>query len=168
MTLEKICSRLSKDNQYHLAIQLNQIALKNWDDYVKDNVLEYKDSIAGAKHKVPQTLLIDTIDEVKKFVSKPKLYRWFKTDIKLYKLYAYFDDPIVALQDEDWVLPKNVELTFYSTYNLLGSIVDDKINNSGNSTIYVSINQSIKAIEMSNQLTEIEIRTILEKAKNGM
>ena len=72
------------------------------------------------------------------------------------------------MQDCDWELPDEVFKTFYSVHNLLDSLVGKKQTVFGESTIYVSINQAIDAIEKSKTLTLEEINAILEEIKNGL
>lgn len=167
MTLQEFCDTLPKDKQIELAIQLISLSLPIWDKFAENNTLSYRDTVVGLTHTIPQQLLADTINEVQNYLSTPRLLRGFKSKRKLLKLYSYFDEPIVALQDTDWELPTIVERTFYSVYNLLGSIVDKDITAFNERTIYVAINQSIDAIQTAGILSESQIKETLEQAKIG-
>jgi hypothetical protein len=78
-----------------------------------------------------------------------------------------FDDPIIALQDTDWELPNEVQKTFYAVYNLIDTLMGKKKTVFEESSIYVSINQAIDALETSKTLTFDEINKILIDIKNG-
>jgi hypothetical protein len=79
-----------------------------------------------------------------------------------------FSDPILALQDLDWELPYEVERTFYAVHNLLDSVLGKEKTVFNGTTIYVTINQAIDAIESSKLLSETEIKEMLYENKNGL
>src|SRR5689334_21744347 len=119
MTLQEFCNILKEEQKFKLAIILAKTALPIWKNFVEDSSLTYRDSVVGMTHNVPKNLLIDTVNEVEKYRAESKIERTFHKNSNLLKLRSYFDDPIVALQDADWELPKAVERIFYSVYNLL-------------------------------------------------
>src|SRR5687768_10535313 len=102
MTLEEFCKSLSKTQQVRLAIRLTRQALPIWDTYVQRNSPAYRDSVVGLEHTVSPQLLADSIDAVEQYISRSLLFR---PKARLLKFYSCFDDPIVALQDDDWQLP---------------------------------------------------------------
>src|SRR6476620_4106886 len=157
MTLQEICDTLSEQKQVQLAVNLTKHALPVWDDYAQHHPLSYRDTIVGLTHTVPKQLLADTIRAIEIYLSVPKLFRRLKRKDKLLKLYSCFSDPVIALRDTDWELPHPVEKAFYSIYNLLAAIVDEKKTVFGVSTIYVSINQAIDSLETSAILSETQI-----------
>lgn len=167
MTLQGFCKTLSRKKQIELAIRLIKLTLPTWDNYAENNPLSYRDTVVGMTHTIPKQLLSDTINEVQKYIATPKLLRSIKGNIILLKLYTYFGDPIVALQDTDWAPPTPIEKIFYSVYNLIGSIIDKDVTAFNESTIYVSINQSIDAIQTTGILSESQIKEILKQTKNG-
>src|SRR5688572_7266621 len=157
MTLQEFCNTLPKDRQIKLAINLTKQALPIWDKYADNNILSYRDTVVGLSHTVPKQLLSDTINEIENRFATQKFLRIIKDNSKLLKLYSYFDDPIVALQDSDWELPEQVKKTFYSVYNLIGSIIYKNITAIDESRLYVSINQVIDAIKTADILSENQI-----------
>lgn len=166
MSLQEFCDSLSKKKQLELALLLAEKALPVWNKYVDQNKLVYRDSVVGLNHEVPNTLLTDTIKEIKKYISGIALLRFFKPKTNLMKLNSYFDDPLVALQDLDWEPPIPVEKIFYSVYNLLESVMGKHVTVSNERTIYVSINQAIEALVSGGVLTEFQIKEILNSSRN--
>lgn len=167
MTLQEFCYTLPKNKQIKLAIKLAKQALPIWDNYADNNILSYRDTVVGLTHTVPKQLLSNTINEIENHFATQKLSRIIKDPSKLLKLYSYFDDPIVALQDSDWELPEQVKKTFYSVYNLIGSIIHKNMATIDESRLYITINQAIDAIKTADILSENQINQILQRMKNG-
>ena len=167
MTLQEYCETLSQKKQIRLALKLGKLALPIWDNFTKSNSLDYRDTVVGLTHSVPKDLLSNTITEIEKFISTPSLPSFLKDKDALMNLYSCFEDPIVALQDFDWELPDSVKQIFYSMYNLTGWIIKKDSNTDGDSCLYISINQSIDAIENTGILSEDEIKQILQNTKNS-
>jgi hypothetical protein len=155
MTLQNFCDRLPDDKKNQLALRLAKRTIPIWNNYADKHKLSYRDSIVGLKHTVERTLLEETLNEI-------GISSFTKTE-PLSDLYNKFIDPIVALQDDDWKLPNEVEKTFYCIYNLLVFVIEEKQNGSSYSPIYVSINQAIEALETSETLTEEEIKKLLSE-----
>ena len=153
MTLQQFCTNLPEDKRTQLAITLAKLTLPVWNNFADKHKLSYRDSIVGLKHPVDRNLLENSINEIETSC--------FKTTNRLLELYNSFIDPIVALQDDDWVLPNPVQKTFYSVYNLLESVIGKEQAVSEDSVIYVSINQAVDALETSKTLTEDEIKKYL-------
>jgi len=164
MTLEQLCETLSEDEQIRLAIELITISFPIWKEFAQSNTLSYRDTVVGLKHNVPKELLEDTIREIENYLSTSAMIRKAKHQQNLLKLFSYYRDPVVALQDIDWEFPYIPERIFYSVYNLIRSIVEEKLKVF---TISVSINQAIDAIQNAGLLTDDQIRQILDKAQNG-
>ncbi|HVX27018.1 MAG TPA: hypothetical protein VHB70_11790 [Parafilimonas sp.] len=164
MTLEQLCETLSEDEQISLAIELINISFPIWKEFAQSNTLSYRDTVVGLKHNVPKELLDDTISEIENYLSTSAIIRKAKHHQSLLKLFLYYKDPVVALQDIDWELPYIPERIFYSVYNLIRSIVETDLKVF---TISVSINQAIHAIQTAGLLTDDEIRKILDNAQNG-
>ena len=168
MTLKEHIDSLPKDKQFGIAIRLTRLALPIWDKYAEKNELTYRDTIVGLQHSVNRALLKDTIDAVEKYVSTNIIGKAIIKITDLESLSRQFSDPIVALQDLDWVLPNEIERTFYSVYNLLNSALGKEKTVFKETTIYVTINQAIDALSSSKLMTEAEIREILYDNKNGL
>jgi hypothetical protein len=162
-TLQQFVNSLSTDQQFKLALQLAKLALPVWDAYAKKHSLKYHDSIVGLKHIVDQNILIDTINEVECFLTTDENERHNLHDAKLAKRLEQFNDPIVALQDWDWQLPREVEKVFYAVYNLLDAAFEYNMSPSDDDEIYVSINQAIDALETAGIMTTLEIQGILKE-----
>jgi len=71
------------------------------------------------------------------------------------------------MQDLDWELPYPVEQTFYATPNLLDKINGEDITVFHESQIYIVINEAIDALQEAEIMTQVEIKELLEKYKNG-
>ncbi|HEY0031551.1 MAG TPA: hypothetical protein VGC65_12375 [Bacteroidia bacterium] len=168
MTLQTYTDNLSTDQQYKLAIRLTKLTLSIWEKYADQHELKYTDTVVGMHHNVPRQLLKDSIAAVEKYLLTNIFVRLFNNRGKLLDLHDQFTDPIVALQDCDWELPNEVNKTFYSVYNLLETVIGKSQTVFGDSTIYVSINQAIDALESSKALTKDQIKKILYDIKNGL
>jgi len=168
MTLQKYTDSLPKEKQFNLAIRFAKLTLPIWDNYADKNDLSYRDTVVGMQHSVDRKLLLTTINAVEEYLNSNKLKKIFNGKGKLLELSRQFNDPIVALQDCDWELPDEVLKTFYSVHNLLDTLVEKEQTVFGESTIYVSINQAVDAIEKSKTLTFEEINEILNEIKNGL
>ena len=161
MTLEEYIENLQKDMQFDIAIRLTKFSLPIWDKYADKNELTYRDTVVGLHHSVDRALLKNTIDAVEKYISTNMINKVIIKNTDLLSLSRQFSDPIVALQDIDWELPNEVEKTFYAVHNLLDAALGKEMTAFNESTIYVTINQAIDALNNSNTLTEEEIRKVL-------
>ena len=161
MTLEEHIENLQKDIQFDIAIRLTKMSLPIWDKYADKNELTYRDTVVGLHHSVDRALLKNTIDAVEKYISTNMINKEIIKNTDLLSLSRQFSDPIVALQDIDWELPNEVEKTFYAVHNLLDAALGKEMTAFNESTIYVTINQAIDALNNSKTLTEEEIRKVL-------
>ena len=161
MTLEEHIENLQKDMQFDIAIRLTKFSLPIWDKYADKNELTYRDTVVGLHHSVDRALLKNTIDAVEKYISTNMINKVIIKNTDLLSLSRQFSDPIVALQDIDWELPNEVEKTFYAVHNLLDAALGKEMTAFNESTIYVTINQAIDALNNSKTLTEEEIRKVL-------
>ncbi len=161
MTLEEHIENLPKDKQFDIAIRLIKLSLPIWDKYADKNELTYRDTVVGLHHSVDRALLKNTIDAVEKYISTNMISKVVIKNTDLLSLSRQFSDPIVALQDIDWELPNEVEKTFYAVHNLLDAALGKEMTTFNESTIYVTINQAIDALDSSKTMTEEEIRKVL-------
>jgi len=155
MTLEEYCETLDEQKLAAIAISLCKVALMNWDYYIKNNKLCYKDTTAGLHHDVRPQLLADTLAEVKNIYSNAGQNQ---TQIK--NLLNEFTDPLVAIDEDDWSLPNSVQKAFQSIYHLAYGVEVKRVV-FGELTHYLAINQAIEAIEEGNLLSETEIRALI-------
>jgi len=161
MTLEEHIKDLSEDKQFAIAINMIKLALPIWDKYAEQNELTYYDSVVGLKHEVERDLLKETVAEVEKHFSTSKTAIASRKSSNLLYFSEQFTDPIVALQDTDWELPKEVEKIFYAVHNLLDAAIGQDMTVFNEATIYVSINQATDALQIAKTITEESIREIL-------
>ena len=161
MTLEEHIENLPKDKQFDIAIRLIKLSLPIWDKYADKNELTYRDTVVGLHHSVDRALLKNTIDAVEKYISTNMISKVVIKNTDLLSLSRQFSDPIVALQDIDWELPNEGEKTFYAVHNLLDAALGKEMTTFNESTIYVTINQAIDALDSSKTMTEEEIRKVL-------
>lgn len=161
MTLEEYIDNLSIDKQFDIAIRLTKLALPIWDKYAEKNELTYRDTVVGLQHSVDRAILKNTIYAVEKYISTNFINKAIIKNIDLLSLSSQFSDPIIALQDLDWELPDEIEKTFYAVHNLLDSALGKEKTAFNETTIYVTINQVIVALDSSKTITQEEIRKIL-------
>jgi len=147
-------NNLPTDKKIALAIQFAKLALPIWDKYALKKKLTYRDSIVGIKHTIEKNLLLNTITAVESYLVSNDKHT-------LLQLYSSFQEPIVALQDDDWELPNEVCKTFYSVYNLLKGVLENKENTFGEESLYVCVNQAIEATDTAKLLSIEVIKTML-------
>jgi hypothetical protein len=151
MTLQEYIEGISKNKQFRIALKLTKQALPILDRYASKHKLTYRDSIVGLIHQVDKNLLRDTIDAIDAVLNSSNSEEKTKNEDIFADLCKKFDDPIVALQDLDWELPKEVEKIFYSVYNLTEFMNGNEQTVFEESTIYVAINQAADAL-ITNKL----------------
>lgn len=163
MALQNNIAELDDTSQLELAIVMIENGLSIWTDYTSTNKLEYTDHVVGMHHKIDSNLLQRAIEVSKEEVHKKNLLDKIIKKNNLKNILDEFLEPKTAIQDFNFELPNEVELIFHSTYNLLEAINGAKPNYSRETMVYVSINQSIDAIESSNLMTIDEVKDILRK-----
>jgi hypothetical protein len=167
MTLQEYTDSLPKGKQIELTIKLTKLVLPIWEKYSEDNQLSYRDTVVGLAHRVDKKLLRNTIEGVETYLSSGKWKRFMDGKRTLLKLRSQFNDPVVALQDTDWELPDEVLKTFYAVYNLIDTVIGKEKTVFGDSTIYISINQAVDALESSKTMPFDQIQEVIYGPKNG-
>ncbi len=157
MTLENFFKTLPRLKQINIAYSLLKSALPIWSEFAENNKLEYKDSVVGLKHTVNKDIIKNVLSLAEK-ISEANQYVYDKETITFKKT---FTEPIVALQDGDWELPDAVLLTFYSAYNLMTALTEPEENTFHEPSIYISVNNAIEALEITQKLSSEEIKRIL-------
>jgi hypothetical protein len=152
MTISEIVSTLSKPRQLELAIQFLQKAIIIWDQYAAANKLDYIDTVVGMSHEVKANLLERMLEVAAKELKEPGTHA-----AELKALDDEYTDPIVALQDNDWELPYEVERIFYASFNLLEHLNGKEMTAFKEETIYVCINQAVDAILTKELMSQSEI-----------
>ena len=166
MTLQEYIDSLPKDKQLVIAIQFVKLALPIWTNYADKNTLIYRDTVVGMMHTVDKQILQKSIESIETFLDINKI-KVLDNESKLIELSKQFDDPIVALQDSDWELPYEVRVIFYAVYNLIHFALGKEKTIFNESTICVSINQAVDALETSKIMTFDELNKTLNDIKNG-
>jgi len=160
MSLKEYTKSITETKRILLAIELIERLLPIWNEFSnKRKNLEYIDTVVGMDHSVDKEIISRIIN-----LSK----NWISGDLdkkEQAKLNEWYSDPIVAMQDLDWEIPENIQLIFYSGYNLLRKINGETKTIFGDEQLYLVINQAIDAILKSNLLSKNEINEILKKHK---
>jgi hypothetical protein len=160
MDLNEYIEILPEKKAINLSIKLLEILLPEWEKFAKKpQNLSYFDTVVGLQHKVDKKIIHKTI-----LISK----NWLKNSnskLEIEKLLENYVEPIVALQDEDWIIPQNIKLIFYSAYNLMCKLNGETETIFGENQTYLTVNQAIDAILKSKILSENQIFEILEKHK---
>jgi hypothetical protein len=161
MTLQEYTDNLPNDQQFSLAIRLTKLVIPIWEKYADSNTTTYRDTVVGLTHSVNKNLLRKTVSSVEEYFGAIPLLKPIirNTQLKFYK--SEFREPIVALQDDDWKLPNEVLMAFYSIRNLLDLALGKDKTGFDESTIYVIVNQAIDALESSQSFSTEEIRDML-------
>ena len=165
MTLSKFIHSLEEKNQIKLAIEFIEIGLPVWTEFTSKNKIEYNDSVVGMYHKVNKNLISKSLGIFKNYIKNNGLILNKINRIQLKLLLKEYLEPRVALIDEDFGLPKNVELMFLSAYYLTEFLIGEKQSGWDGNNTYVSINYSIDSITDSGIKTDLEIKSILNKYK---
>lgn len=164
MTLEKRIEQLPENKQIELAIKFLEIGLPIWTEFAKNNGLEYSDTVVGMHHKIDDKIVEKAIELAKRTIDKKNtLLNAFKKH-RISILQEEYLEPLTALQDLDWEIPEEPKLIFYSTHNLLEKLAGKEKTVFNELTIYVSINQSIDAIQRKDIISTDEIKKILKNA----
>jgi len=160
MGLKEFTVTLNEEKRFELSIKLIKLGLPIWNEYaIKKKRLEYVDTVVGMHHKVDRkiiTRVLETADNLKKKKSIQN---------ELQKLKDDFNDPIVALQDLDWKIPKHIELIFYSAYNLTEKMNGKSKTSFGDEQLYLVINQICNGLSTSKKINFNQINEILKKFK---
>lgn len=150
MSLQNFVSRLEENEQIELAIKLIEHAMPIWLKFAdKQQNLEYAISAIGVLEEVDRHILSRSISAARKELISPGCVN---EDIS--NLRRDFIGHNAGIRDEDWIVPREVELVFYSTFNLIDFISDRTKIIKGESPIYISINQSGDAIMKTDLLSE--------------
>lgn len=165
MTLSEFINSLNRKNQIELGIELIEIGLPIWEKYNVKNRIEYTDSVVGMYHKIDKELIEKSIRILKKTNGKNNILTDKINRIRMKTLYDEIREPVVAREDDDFEIPKEVELILFSTSNLIDYVMGRKTNSLNENLAYISINQSIDAITQSGILNFDEIRMILDNKK---
>jgi len=153
MTLEERVAALNNLSKIKAARYFAETALHIWEKYASENDISYCDTVVGMHHELEISLLKDSLNFITNYISNQK-----KQDKnKLKQLLHDYLEPITAIQDMDWEIPRSVELVIYSIHNILNYINGERKTVFNEDMLYVSINQSIDALLKNESLTPLEI-----------
>ncbi len=156
MALDEIVANLSRQHQLELAILFVEKTQGIWEAYTVSGTLDYTDTVVGMYHVVKPDLLSRSLEIFRNEQKNPG------TNAPAVKaLLDEFADPIVAMQDDDWEMPDEVEKTFYATYNLLKKLDGEETTVFNESTIYLVMNQAIDALLTSGVMSLEEVNNLV-------
>ena len=157
MTLQEYVKGLSEDKRFKIAVELTKQALPIWDSYADKHKLTYRDPENGLSQHIDRHLLGNIIEAIETYLKSDSSEKTTNKEDQLEELSKQFDDPIVALEDAIWIVPKEIEILFFSVYNLMESIIGKEQNEIDETLIYTSINQAADALIKNKLKTFHEI-----------
>ncbi len=166
MIFKELYENLEINAQISLATDLIEIGLPIWEDYFKENPIEYQDSVVGMQHKIDNNLIIRSIFFSRKLNNKNNFLVQFITKLNVRSLYKEIREPVVARQDDDFEVPYGVELILYSTYNLIDYILGNNHTLNEKNKLLISINQSISAITKSGIMDDEQLSLFIKGKTN--
>ena len=102
---------LSPEQRRSVHFILCEHALGKWNLYAKaQNKIEYLETVAGTRQEVDKNLPFDSFSSALQ-------------GIDLLNIAERYQEPIVALQDDDLTLPENITFAYYAIYNLFKKYV---------------------------------------------
>ena len=165
MGLQERIENLPEEKQIELSIKLLEIGLPIWTEFAQNNKLEYTDTVVGMHHRIDENIVDKAISFAKvQFENKEGVLKSFLRHRATKFIEQEFWEPITALQDLDWEIPEPPKLVFYSAYNLIEKLAGKENSVLGELIIYVSINQSIDAIQRKGIISNEEVREIVKNA----
>ncbi len=139
---------LSADDRREVHFELCAHALRRWNEYAAEiGRLSYSDSVVGVYHKVDLTL--------------PRVaFASARAGSDESNVEERYDEPIVAMQDFDLELPKEIEFAYYAVYNLfMRYALHDKIDD------WLIVNQALSCEKDENQWTRL-LEDAIENTKS--
>lgn len=119
---------LTASSQRLVQIELCSKVYELWLEYVTENgICEYQETVAGTTQAVDYSLPKDALEAVK--AGKDVL-----------NVAARYQEPVAALQDDDLVFNDDMEMAYYSIYNLYLYHIARKLDDS-----WIIVNQALSA-----------------------
>ncbi|POA31881.1 MULTISPECIES: hypothetical protein [Pseudomonas] len=132
-------SELNPEKQKKVQIDLCKKAYKLWLNYTSNNgITEYRETIAGTVQKIDFSLPYDAIEAV----------IHGKDELNINERYL---EPAAALQDEDLKFSADMEMAYYSIYNLYQYHITGKLGDS-----WVIVNQALSALGEYDTIKHLE------------
>ena len=147
--------------QLTIAIKLINLGIPVWDEYYKTNKIEYIDSVVGLYHKTKKSLPSRIINTSRKLLKEKNKLRIFYYKFKIRRLYKEILEPSVALIDDDFTLPENVYSFFKGVYYLNDSLVKLNKSEQYQTSLELSIKNSIETLIEANLKSKEEIENFI-------
>ena len=166
MTTDPWWTGINNSAQLYLAIELAEKTLQIWEQYALRSTLKFTENVNESSRIIKSGLLGDSLLHIKRHAILLNK-KGNKEYTKLKRYYDQFIIPVTALTDGYWKLPYAVKKVFYAVYQILKGIIDND-NPITNIDFSNSINNSLEVIDITNLLTEKQIRDILEPYKDKL
>lgn len=147
MDLREEFLNLSVEKRRFVHLELCENALSVLENYFAENSeIKYVESVVGTLQIFDAKLPPDALDAA-------------RNGENLHNVDYRFAEPISALQDDDLELPDNIELAFYSIYNLFQKYVMKRQIDD-----WIIVNQALSAEVEPEKWTEM-LKKAIEKSK---
>ena len=138
--LAKAFKELSAAERRYVHLRLGEYALFKWDEYCASHrQINYIESVCGTHQTVDIELLTDA------FYAACRGH-----DTR--NVACRFQEPILAMQDDDFTFPESVEYAYYALYNLFKRYAEQKKVDD-----WLVVNQILSA-----EMNEVKRRSLLE------
>ncbi len=168
MTLEETVASLPGAGQANLAFDLLEIALPAWSEHAQEHPedLQAVSALMDDAHRAPTGARIIAAGILSEIVSALRSAVTSGQDLKSNRLLrSYLATVMQPLTNPAWEdkLTPPLRLIFTSVFNLLTALIYRRAAESGESHIYVSINQSCDAILQLELRSLEELHAIIQK-----
>lgn len=157
---------MDKSAQLQLAIELAERTLPVWEQNADRYSLRYTENANESERFINTNLLRNSLKRIRHHMTTLAS----KDNSEFIELRYYYDQfitPVMALTDGYWKLPYADKKVFYSVYQILKGLVDND-HPGVNMEFTNSINNSLEVIDISELLTEKQVRNILEPYKDKL
>jgi hypothetical protein len=135
--------KLSTDEKKKVHIILCEKSLIKWNEYVSNfDEINYTETVCGTNQTVDKNLPSEAINSV-------------KMNIDITNIKDRYSEPIVALQDDDLEFPENIELAYYSIYNLFRKYICCE-----NIEDWLIVNQALSSLDNDKIVKDILLEAI--------
>jgi hypothetical protein len=175
--LDAFCATLSDEAQLKIAVRLAKLALPIWANYHErtpvaihklDELISDVTPIRVAAERIDKEFLERALEKVERSLveAKSKTKRnpvaLMKSDATLSPMLATIMQPLTNNEWEN-LLPQAVKLVYTSVFNILLWILIKRRNASGETHIYVAINQAADALMRESILSAEQINPMLDE-----
>jgi hypothetical protein len=176
--LDEYCNTLSDAAQLKIALRFAALSLPVWNNYFSGQpdaiekvnaLIESGSKVQGGTKRIEINFPARIVERIEKnyeqTVKEGLPVAALKNNPQLRSMFATCMQP---LTNPDWdnILPHTVRLVFTSIWNMLTWIVFKRKSDTGETHIYISINQSIDALVSEKILTFAQADAILQEYKD--